>query len=835
MKRFHAFFYPVMASAALILSGCGGGGGSAVPGGPGIPSKQAASAVFQISIPLAQAQTGSKLPQYVSPNTQSVSISLVSVNGSSVGGSPTVANLSATAPGCTQSGGVLSCAVPVPAQVGSDVYSVSMFAGLNASGATLSAGQTTATIVAGILNPVPVTLNGVVNTIAVTLANATPTTGTAQDIPVTVTAKDPTGATIVGPGNYNSPITLSDTDTSGATSLSATSVTAPGASVTLHYTGSSSLTSATISASASGVPPASVTSAVLRPGGSSGVATIASGSGALAIFTNSAGQTYAYLPSPLGLTQVLVSSGSTLGSSSLRHPSSTGSGTLTLTPSPDACATDPVHVRLYCVAYSSAVVNVLDIKSVPATVIATYTTDASGSLSFTGGTCQICGAAYDAADDGVLIATAKGYELYGAPPSNSLLKTIAAPVSENFGYNPVTNQVWSPHYPGSGTTTGFDLADVKTGKLYTLTPSPTGLDEPDQGAVDNQTNIGITSQEFANIVYLLPFSLATLDSPAAGQFADPFGQVTLTSTLSSTCSTMLDDLAVDSQAHLAFFTGEFCSPGPVGVAQLPSTSSASPSVSDWNFANVPVAPNGVPWDEAHDPHAVATFNVPPICSDCGAIFNLDRSYLAVVDLKKLLAAPRDSTDTHLVAASYDLICNSIITFIATDATKNGNSGCAAQSVTLNAAGGTFTSPSVAGFVVNTTYPPSGGGSIALAGSTEPFAGVTIPSGASGTPVLYLSLTPPSSVTFTSGGFAIQTITVPAWFPTGKIYNYYAFDTTSGVYCGFNGPGVLTGNTLDFSHSAGGVGSGTVSGSGCTGPGNQTVPANHKMVVVLTYQ
>lgn len=827
----HAFRFvllPTLIAASFALSGCGGGGGgSAIPSGATIPGKTAASAVFQITVP-------AKTPQYVSPNTQSVSITLVSVNGAPYTGSAVIANISATAPGCSSSGGTISCSIPVPAQPGSDVYSVSMFAGTNATGATLSAGQTTATITAGVLNTIPVTMNGTIDSITVSLGTASPVQGTAADFPVTITAKDASGATIVGPGNYNNPITLSNSDTSGATSLSTTSVAAPGATVTLHYTGAA-FSGATISAASTGIAASKITNATLAPAGSA-VKSIASGSTALAIYTNSAGQTFAYIPSPLGLVQVLVSSGSTLGASFVRHPMSGGSGTVSLTPAPDACAADPVNVRLYCIAYSSNVVNVLDLKTAPATVFATYTTNASATLSFTGGSCMICGVAYDAADNGIIIATANGYELYSAPPANALVKTIAAGVSENFGYNPVTNQVWSPHYPGlSGTGTGFDLADIATGKLYTLTPNPT-VTEPDQGAVDNGTNIGITSEEFSNNVFLLPFSLATLNSPAAGQFADPFGQISLTSSLSAACDTMLDDIAVDSTAHLAFFTGEFCTPGPVGVAQLPSASGATPTISDWSFVNVPNVPAGTGWVEAYDPHAVAAFNLPPICADCGAVFNLDRSYVAIVDLKKLLAAPRDTTDTHMVAPSYDLICNSVITFIATDATKNGNSGCANATFTTAAAGGSFPAFTAAGFAVNGGYGTNNGGvTINASISTEPPAGFTIPAGASGTPVLYLSVTPTTSLTFSgTGQFSISTITVPPWFPTGRSYNYYVSDLTAGVYCGSNGPATLTGNTLDFAHAPSSGGS-SPPGSGCVGTSNPTVPAGHHMQVILTYQ
>ena len=838
MKRTASLNIASIAFAALLLSACGGGSGGSTSSLPSAPQRGASgNAVFQITIPLPSTQGSSRAPHYVSPNTQSVSILLVSANGSPVTQPPTVANVSPTAPGCTVSGSTLSCTVSVPSIVGSDVFSVTMFAGTNATGAQLSSGQATATINPGVLNTVPVTLNGVIASILVTLANSSPPTGASTDIVVNVIAKDSTGATIVGPGTYNNPVTLADSDSSGATTLSTTTVTGPGAAVTLHYTGNASLTSATISAASSGIPASAITNAKLTPGQ---VVSVASGSGALAIFTNGAGQTYAYLPSGTGLTQVLISSGSIIGQVAQRTPATSGgSRVIPLSPAPDACATDSAHALLYCIAYRSAVVNVLDLSTAPATVKATYTTDASGSLSFTGGTCLICGVAFDSADNGAIIATSAGYELYGAPPGNAKLKTIAAHVSENFGYNASKNQVFSPHYPGAGSDTGMDLVDIASGNIFALNPNPAGLSEPDQGAVDAQTNIAITSNEFSNDIYLLPLNQATLNSPAAGQFSVPLGTVNLMSSLSSACDTMLDDIAVDSQAHLAFFTGEFCSPGPVGVAQLPSTGAAGATVSDFNFANVPDQPNGAVWNEAHDPHAVATFNVPGLCADCGAIFNYDRSYLAVVDLKKLLAAPRDTTDAHMSALSFDLICNNVVTFIASDPTTNGNSGCATGSASsINVAGGSWTAPSAGGFSATGGYGANAnaGGTYTITTTTDKPSFASLGGFSTGqTNVAFFEIVGSTDVTFTSNGLAFTTATIPAWLPASATYTAYFYDLTVGGYCGNSGPGTLSGRTVTFNPASSvGPTSTPPANSGCVYPGHTTVPAGHVMAAVLAY-
>lgn len=294
MKRL-SLALPSFVLLSFALTGCGGGGGgNAVPAGPSIPSKSAASAVFTITIP-------AKTPQYVSPNTQSVSITLLSVNGASVGGAPVIANVSATAPGCTSSGGTISCSIPVPAQAGTDVYAVTMFAGTNATGATLSSGQATANIVAGQLNTVPVTMNGVVSKVALSLGSPM-TTGSVTKVPLIVTAQDPSGATIIGGAPFTQPITLTSNDTSGHTTVSPTSV--PDANtglsaVTVTYDGSPSVPATVTITAAGGGTTASV---VYVPKGGAVVSKFitANAGGSLPLMgTNGGTYTFSVLPNAL--------------------------------------------------------------------------------------------------------------------------------------------------------------------------------------------------------------------------------------------------------------------------------------------------------------------------------------------------------------------------------------------------------------------------------------------------------------------------------------------------------------------------------------------------------
>ena len=243
---------------ALLLTACGGGGGStgfaqlpvAQPPAPNGSATQSVAVRFSIAIPTPSPATARRQPAYVSSSTQSASIA---VNG----GTPTVVNCTTT------------CSGTIDAAVGSDTFAVNLYDATNGGGNLLSTGSLTQTIVADQANNVNVTFNGVVKSLAVSLSTTHVTPGTAGSVGVTVTALDADGNTIVGPGVYvnagGTPltITLVDSDTSGNSSLSQTSVTQPTTGITLNYTASFDA-NPTITASAAGLT-SSTTPAITFP------------------------------------------------------------------------------------------------------------------------------------------------------------------------------------------------------------------------------------------------------------------------------------------------------------------------------------------------------------------------------------------------------------------------------------------------------------------------------------------------------------------------------------------------------------------------------------------
>jgi virginiamycin B lyase len=206
-------------------------------------------------------------PQYVSANTQSMTVS--------VGGVPTqIFNLTSTSKGCFVKGGYTTCVETAFFPTGRQTVSIALYDQTDAKGNVLSQASESVNVAPSAITNITITLDGVPATAEVLLAGTIGGTnvpeGKPTSMPVTLTAYDADHNIIMSPGDYSSPITLADSDTSGATKLSATSVKTPGQTITLTYNGAA-VSSATITptingaAQSSGAATLNVRSAPLAP------------------------------------------------------------------------------------------------------------------------------------------------------------------------------------------------------------------------------------------------------------------------------------------------------------------------------------------------------------------------------------------------------------------------------------------------------------------------------------------------------------------------------------------------------------------------------------------
>ncbi len=247
----------------VVLSACSGSQ-QIYTAATAAPTTQPTGAVsFQVIVPTAT--TATKRRNVILPsNSQSVTITLDSVNGTTYTGTPTTANLSASTGGCTATSAQLSCIVNVSAPAGTLIFTVSAYSGASGGGTLLATGNLSVTATAGQTVIAPTTIGGTLAKIVVTVGGAAEL-GVSASIPVTVQGEDANGDTILG--TYSSPITLTDTDASAQTSVSPTSIpdSTTGASVALNYLGGAMSAAATIGAAASGVSASSVTAGSFSP------------------------------------------------------------------------------------------------------------------------------------------------------------------------------------------------------------------------------------------------------------------------------------------------------------------------------------------------------------------------------------------------------------------------------------------------------------------------------------------------------------------------------------------------------------------------------------------
>jgi hypothetical protein len=272
--------------ALAALWNCSGGGAaqsvpgaqSAVPPPATTKTAVASTARFTITIPLpATVSSTARTPKYVSPATQSIIITLASVNGNpyTASSASIAANLTTSNPAC--SGTPLTCTVTAPAVVGNDVFTAVAYDAVQTStspaapaGNVLSRAGLSVAVVAG-PNTVttPLVLSGAVASLAIALASVV-TPGATGSVGVMVNALDADGNVIVGPGGYVNAggtavtLALSNSDGSGNSTLSQSSVTQPTTGILLNYTAAFDA-NPTIAVAASGLTSASAKVAFPAP------------------------------------------------------------------------------------------------------------------------------------------------------------------------------------------------------------------------------------------------------------------------------------------------------------------------------------------------------------------------------------------------------------------------------------------------------------------------------------------------------------------------------------------------------------------------------------------
>ena len=198
----------IVAAGLLAGFGCSGSGGSnvtppAAPQGPAHPVYAAAKVT--LGIPAAPTGASAKKPAYVSAGTQSITFS-----GSGIT-TQTLAIGTLPNANCPLVGSTYQCTLNFSAPVGNSTLTVQLFASTDGTGTPLSTNTIPISVVQDQVNSIPITLNGVVNTLTLTVTPSTVTVGTATAATATLGGLDAAGDNIVGPGAFvdanNDPLT----------------------------------------------------------------------------------------------------------------------------------------------------------------------------------------------------------------------------------------------------------------------------------------------------------------------------------------------------------------------------------------------------------------------------------------------------------------------------------------------------------------------------------------------------------------------------------------------------------------------------------------------------
>ena len=282
------------------------------------------------------------------------------------------------------------------------------------------------------------------------------------------------------------------------------------------------------------------------------------------------------------------------------------------------------------------------------TVNTTLTSGATSSESFSGGSCQTCSVAVDPVHNIAFLSVGIGgvgefQELNLA--TNAFSKPISAAfgssntTSESLLVDTVRNLVLSPNEAGN-----FQLLNESTGTVYNSTFMVGAADSPGE---DCTTGIAVATDEGTGTLTLVDLTQATFSGTS---WSAPNNAQSVPEFQGFSAGT--DGIAIVSNSHVGVVAGEFGGTS-FGVIVLPSTSgSGTPALADWVEADIPPTPDSAAWAMGADPHTLTTYTSPTNGKPY-AIFEDDlgsgtRTYVAVVDLKALLARPRKA-GTHYLA------------------------------------------------------------------------------------------------------------------------------------------------------------------------------------------
>ena len=312
---------------------------------------------------------------------------------------------------------------------------------------------------------------------------------------------------------------------------------------------------------------------------------------------------------------------------------------------PNSCSSNPATGQTVCVA------NNTDVYLITGTTLNTTLSSGSNALaSFSGGTCNNCGVALNAANNTAVInmgfGSGPGTSGDGVQILNLNTNTFSPAfetndtVSENISVDPTRSLILSADEGGN-----YMILQIQAnGSLKEFDPSFSSGIEDDSSAEDCSTGVAISPGEESDSVQLVNMNNITFGTTT---YTAP-NTVTALSTAYGFSAGLSGSAVAQGSGHLALVTGEFGG-NTFAVLQLPATpSTGTPALVDYAVAEIPnSAACGGTFSAGFDPHTITAYTSPNT-GDSMAVFAGYSSLgvptcLAVVDMSTIInpaKAPR---------------------------------------------------------------------------------------------------------------------------------------------------------------------------------------------------
>jgi hypothetical protein len=294
---------------------------------------------------------------------------------------------------------------------------------------------------------------------------------------------------------------------------------------------------------------------------------------------------------------------------------------------PNATGGSQSLLKVVVISYSSPDVQVVDASS--NTLTATYTSPVTQTVTFSGGTCIICGVLINpgVSSNQVLLDTAQGYYTMDLG-TGSFTALVTAYPSENFAFDPGTQLIFSPTYTFDNTPTEVQILNLADSTVSTN--AGLNIVEPDSAAIDLNTSIGVIVDEDGGGQTLVNLSQLAVSS---GNWTAPSTLYTIPLT-----GNEMTYITIDSNSHTLFTSEEFGTYTAIELlpSSTPTGDPAAPTGYVW--ATMPNTPDGNPYVNGGDPHAVSIFTSVIDGKLYGFLVDAPQTWVAKIDLAAALAA-----------------------------------------------------------------------------------------------------------------------------------------------------------------------------------------------------